>query len=213
MPLPFNNLQPYPGAHGDKPVASLDKSMTIASISPNISRDQAVAKFRGRFKEMRHGRLRLVSDFYVPYRFFKLVWSDGRTSTDTFIAADAVTGKLDLMWLDRPPEDGQRMTIDTAMIAKGRVSEEESRRLVRESMMRSLFMKGFFKVNRVNVEIEPIASSHVPYWIGVYERNDRAHLEIINALRGRFEGAKLREIVAEWFQSYHCVMNESYYES
>jgi hypothetical protein len=52
----------------------------------------------------------------------------------------------------------------------------------------------------VDVEIELAASLHIPYWIGVYERNDRAHLEIINALQGRFEGAKLREIVTEWFQ-------------
>jgi len=50
------------------------------------------------------------------------------------------------------------------------------------------------------VEIELAASAHILYWVGVYERNGRAQLEIINALRGRFEGAKLRELVAEWFQ-------------
>jgi hypothetical protein len=64
-------------------------------------------------------------------------------------------------------------------------------------------MKGFFKLNRVNVEIELAASGHILYWVGVYERNERAHFEIINALRGRFEGAKLREMVAEWFQPRH----------
>jgi len=67
-------------------------------------------------------------------------------------------------------------------------------------MMRLVFMKGFFKLSRVNVEINLAASLHLPYWVGVYERQGRARLEIINALQGRFEGAKLREIVAEWFQ-------------
>jgi hypothetical protein len=67
-------------------------------------------------------------------------------------------------------------------------------------MMRSIFMKGFFKLSRVSVGIELATRMHIPYWVGVYERNDRAHFEIINALRGRFEGAKLREMVTEWFQ-------------
>lgn len=174
--------------------------MTITSIKPNITRAGAVAKFCGRFNELRHGRLRIVGDFHIPYRFFKLTWNDGRSSTDTFLAADAVTGKLDLIRFNQLPEESHRMTVDTAMVAEDRVGEEEARKLVRESMMRSIFMKGFFKLTRVNVEIELATSLHIPYWIGVYERNDRAHLEIINALQGRFEGAKLREILTDWFQ-------------
>jgi len=174
--------------------------MIITSIKSNISRERAVAKFRGRFNELRHGRLQMVTDFYIPYRFFRMYRSDRRSSTNTFLAVDAVTGKLDLIQFDRQPEEGSCLTVDTAMVAEERVNEEETYRLVRESMMRSIFMKGFFKLNRVNVEIEMITSLHIPYWMGVYERDDRAHLEIINALRGRLEGAKMREVVAEWFQ-------------
>jgi hypothetical protein len=172
--------------------------MIITSIKSNTSRDEAVATFYSGFNEQRHGRLRIVSDFYIPYRFFQI------NRTDAFLAADAVTGKLDLIQFDSLPDEGNRITVDTAMAVEERVNEEEAYRSVRESMTRSIFMKGFFKLSRVNVEIELAASLHIPYWIGVYERNDRAHLEIINGLgvglRGRFEGAKLREIVAEWFQ-------------
>jgi hypothetical protein len=168
--------------------------MIITSIKSNTSRDEAVAKFCGRLNELRYGRPRIVADFYIPYRFFQI------TRTDTFLAADAVTGKLDLIQFDRLPEESQRMTVDTAMVAEERVSEEEAYGLIRESMTRSIFMKGFFKLSHVNVEIELAASLHIPYWVGVYERNDLAHLEIINGLRGRFEGAKLREIVSGWFQ-------------
>ena len=174
--------------------------MIITSIKPNVSRAQAVAKFHGRFNELRHGRLRIVTDFYIPYRVFRLARDDRRSSTDTFIAADAVTGKLDLIQLDRLPEEGACMAVDTAMVAEDRVDEEEAYRLVRESMMRSIFMKGFYRLSRVNLEIELASSAHLLYWVGVYERNEHAHFEIINALRGRFEGGKLREMVAEWFQ-------------
>jgi hypothetical protein len=174
--------------------------MIITSIKSNTSREEAVAKFCGRFSELRRGRLRIVADFYIPYRFFQLEWNDGRSSTGAILAADAVTGKLDLIQFDRLPEDEQRMTLDTAMVAEKRVNEEEAYRLIRESMTRSIFMKGFFKLSRVNVKIELAAILHIPYWIGVYERDGRARIEIVNAMHGRLEGAKLREIVAEWFQ-------------
>jgi hypothetical protein len=174
--------------------------MIIPCVKPNISRAQAVAKFYGRFNTLRHGRPRIVTDFYIPYRFFRMTRNDGRPSRDALIAADAVTGKLDLIQFDRLPEEWRRTTVDTAMVAEERVNEEEAYRQVRESMARSIFMKGFFRLSRVSVEIELAARLHIPYWVGVYERNDRAHLEIINALRGRFEGAKLREMVTEWFR-------------
>src|SRR5262245_57127083 len=174
--------------------------MIITSIKPNISRAQAVAKFCGRFNALRHGRPRIVTDFYIPYRFFRMTWSDGRSSNDAFIAADAGAGNLDLIQFDQLPEEVDRTTVDTAMVAEERVNEEEAYRLVRESMTRAIFMKGFFKLSRVNVEIELATSLHIPYWLGVYERDGRAQIEIVNALQGRLEGAKLREIVAEWFQ-------------
>jgi hypothetical protein len=173
--------------------------MIITSIKPTLAREEAVAKFCGGFNALRRGRPRIVTDFYIPYRFFRMTWSDGRSSNDAIIAADAGAGRLDLIRFDRLPEEEDRATVDTAMVAEERVNEEEAYRLVRESMMRSMFMKGFFKLRRANVEIELATSLHIPYWVGVYERNDRAHFEIINALRGRFEGAKLREMVAEWF--------------
>jgi hypothetical protein len=173
----------------------------ITSIKPDITREQAVAKFRGAFSQLRHGRLRIAADFYVPYRFFQMSWNTGRRKTDTILAADAVTGKFDLIEFDRLPGELERMSVDTSMFAEERINEEEAYRLVGERMMRLVFMKGFFKLSRVNVEINLAASLHLPYWVGVYERQGRARLEIINALQGRFEGAKLREIVAEWFQT------------
>jgi hypothetical protein len=173
----------------------------ITSIKPNVSRAQAVAKFTERFIELRRGQLRIATDFYIPYRFFRLTCNNGRSSAEALLAADAVTGRLDPIQFIQLPEEGNCMTVDSAMVADEGVSEEEGRLLVRESMMRSIFLKGFFRLNRMNVEIELVRVAHIPYWVGIYERGERAHLEIINALRGRFEGAKLREIVVEWFQS------------
>ena len=174
--------------------------MIITSIKPNITHEQAVAKFRGAFSQLRRGRLRMAADFYVPYRFFHMTWDNGRRKVDTILAADAVTGKFDLIEFNQLPGDMERMSVDAQMIVEERVGEEKAYELVRERMMRLVFMKGFFKLSGVNVEINLVASLHLPYWVGVYERQGRARLEIINALQGSFEGAKLREIVEEWFQ-------------
>jgi hypothetical protein len=171
----------------------------ITTVKPNIPREQAVAKFRGSLSQFRHGRLRLAVDFYIPYHIFRLSWGGARKKSATFLAADAVTGALDLIEFDRLPAEREQLRVDTQRVVEARIADEEGYCLAREKMTRLVFREGFFKLTRMNSEVELAASLHIPYWVGVYEREGRAHLEIINALRGRFEGAKLREIVAEWF--------------
>ena len=51
--------------------------MLITAVKPDITREQAVAKFRGGFSQLRHGRLRIAADFYVPYRFFQVTCGQG----------------------------------------------------------------------------------------------------------------------------------------
>jgi hypothetical protein len=41
----------------------------------------------------------------------------------------------------------------------------------------------------------------MPYWIGVFERCGFVTIEVVDAVRGALEGAKLREIAEEWFRS------------
>ena len=175
--------------------------MLITSVKPNITRDQAGAKFRWRLRQLKNGRFRFAVDFYVPYRFFQTTWDDGRNRSVAFLAADAVTGKLDLIEFDQLPADGEIVSVDTQMIAEERINDEEARGLVRERLLGLTFnKKGFFKLSRVNVVAELVARLHLPYWVGVYERDGRAQIEIVNALRGSLEGVKLREIVTEWFR-------------
>lgn len=173
--------------------------MLITSIKPNVTREQAVEKFRGGFNQLRHGRLRLAMDFYVPYRLYRLKWESGQKKASPLLAADAVTGGLDLIEFGQTPVEQETSRFDATRFADERIGVEEAYRLVRERVLRLVFRRGFFKLTRVNAEVELAASFHVPYWVGVYEREGQAHLEIINALQGRFEGVKLREIVSEWF--------------
>jgi hypothetical protein len=174
--------------------------MLITSLKPDISRPRATALFLGSLRELRYGRLRMVLDFYVPYHFYQLTWDNGRHTTETFVAVDVVTGRLDPYQFETLPANLPRISVETSAFVPARVRAEDAAEHLREVMMRSVFMKGFFKLSSPNLNRRLVANSHIPYWVGVYERRGRAHLEVIGALRGRFEGAKLREIVAEWFQ-------------
>ncbi len=175
--------------------------MLINSLKPNVTRRQATALFGGSWRELRYGRLQMTLDFYVPYHFYRVTWDNGRNTTETFVAVDVVTGRLDPYLFERFPEEAPQISVETQAFVPARIGEQEASDHLREVMMRSVFMRGFFKLSSVNVNHRLIATSHIPHWVGVYERRGQAHLEIVDALRGRFQGAKMREIVTEWFQS------------
>jgi hypothetical protein len=39
---------------------------------------------------------------------------------------------------------------------------------------------------------------HIPYWIGFRGSDDRVRISVIDAVRRRPEGAKVRRLVEEW---------------
>jgi hypothetical protein len=160
--------------------------------------------FRRRFRELRYGQFRQAFDFYVPFRLFKVTVDDGRKIKDTLLAIDASTATLDLIQFDEVSTDEERFQIESEgvlPIGPIGIDEQEAFKRLEEKMMRSVFMKGFFRLAGWRISGEVIELLYMPYWVGVYERRGRAHLEIVDALRGRFEGAKLREILVDWFQS------------
>lgn len=164
-----------------------------------MTRQQAAAKLRQPLRELRYGRLRLVMDFYVPFQMFRLKLENGKQTRELLMAADMVTGGLDPYQFPEAPAGWELARIDTVRCAPVLLGETGSLKLLEARMKREAFQKGLFKLGELKITGELISSFYLPYWIGVYERNEQAGLEVIEALRGRFEGAKLREIVTEWF--------------
>ncbi len=173
-------------------------AMLIRCFKPNVTRERAVAMLRQPLREWRVGRLRLATDFYLPYRLFRMTLDDGRRARDLLMAVDAVTGGLDPYSFDEFQPD-QLVELETDRVASGAISETQALAQLEERLTRQAFLKGVFKLGELKISGEQIAAFYLPYWIGVYERNDRPHLEVIDAVRGRFEGAKVREIVTAWF--------------
>lgn len=140
-------------------------------------------------------------DFYIPYHLLQVKLSNSRANTDSLFAMDAVTGRLDPYQFEQPPALEHLLLIETPYVAPTRLDGEQALALLRERLMRMVFLKGFFRVSKIQLSGELIASWHMPYWVGVYERHHQVHLEVIDAVRGKFEGAKLREIVTDWFRA------------
>ena len=155
---------------------------------------------RQSLRESRYGRLRLVMDFYVPFRLFRLCLDDGKQKKESLMAIDAVIGGLDPYSFPEVPSAQELSFIKTARIAPSLLNEQQTLALLLEKLKREAFRKGFFKLGELKVGGEQIADFHLPYWVGIYERNEQAHLEVIDAVRGRLEGAKLREIITDWFK-------------
>ena len=60
---------------------------------------------------------------------------------------------------------------------------------------------GFLAAGRVGVEVEPIDGIlHVPYWVGFFGRGQTASLVVVDAVRHRIEGVKVRRTIEDWLR-------------
>ena len=180
--------------------------MAILSIKASVTRLQAAKMLGGRLSELRHGKLRGVLDFYIPYAFFK-VSSANRASR--LLAIDGVTGQLDLYEFDWAPTAEARQHLESCRLVEARLNVTAVRERLEERLMRMVFLQGFFRLNRLELEAEFVEEVGLPYWVGVYERGGEVGIEVIDALRGRLEGAKVREMVTEWFLAQQPLLRRS----
>jgi hypothetical protein len=175
--------------------------MLIASHTPNVSLERATAMFLGSFRELRYGRLRVVIDFHLPYYLFLVRMVNSRKSIDSLYGVDAITGRLDPYQFENPVTAENCREIETLYSLPPQIAPPVAFDRLEERILRLILMRGVFKLRGWKVSGDLVESFYIPYWVGVYERSDRAHLEVIDAVRGRFEGAKVREMVARWFTS------------
>jgi hypothetical protein len=175
--------------------------MLITSHTSNVSQDRAAAMFLGSFRELRYGRLRIVIDFYLPYYLFLVRTENRRKVIDSLYGIDAISGLLDPFQFDRPASPDFRREVETGYSLPLRIGPQEAFQSLEQRMRRLVYMQSIFMASGWKLSGDLVESFYMPYWVGVYERGERAHLEVIDAVRGRFEGAKVREIIVSWFAS------------
>ncbi|MBO0723357.1 MAG: hypothetical protein J2P41_21215 [Blastocatellia bacterium] len=175
--------------------------MLISTHKPNVTRARATGMFLDAFRELRYGRLRIVIDFYLPYYLFLVKMETSRKVVDSLYGIDAVTGRLDPYRFDQPMSPETLREVETGYSLPLQISPQEALSKLGEKLRRLLLMENVFKAGGWNLSGELIESFYMPYWVGVYRRGERARLEVIDAVRGRLEGAKVRELVEGWFKN------------
>ena len=174
---------------------------TTTILKPNVTLAAATRALKGPLREFRRGRLAMVLDFYVPYRIFQLTLTNDNKTAGQFLGIDAVTGALDPYAFDYLPAKDERRIISSDRICKTAISDVCALEIAEERIKRGLYTRGFFKIKDPQVKGVYLETLHIPYWIGLYRREDQVTIEVLNAVRGLYEGAKVREIIAGWFAS------------
>lgn len=172
---------------------------TIRVLRANVSKEAALAELEpGGLRRFMGPPLRKLADIYVPFRLFRVAVINAERRQEKMFAVDAVRGNLDLVGFDAVPETEERASKNAI---PARMSVEESAAAVAEHVRRMVFKRGFFKVKDLRIEPELIAEFGYPYWVGFYGSAESASLVVMDAVRRRREGAKVRELVREWLES------------
>ena len=176
---------------------------TILSLRPNVTRDEAVrqmsAGISGLLRNAYPGPLRVVSDFYLPFRVFRTEIRNGTSSDSHLVGVDIVNGSLDIFSFgSHAPET---IRVQTRNRVAPVLSDGEAQYLLVEKIRRFIFRRGFFRLRDFSIIAQPIQDLYVPYWVGFSGRGTGAHMTVLNAVRRRIEGGKVRELLHGWLIS------------
>jgi hypothetical protein len=178
----------------------------IRSLRPNVTRDEAIRVFsRGAWGVIQSsiaGRLRSVAEFYVPFQLYRVeICNRGKRENRCF-GLDAVTGSLDLYHFEQLPTEAEIICRESRNCIRPRLEENEAAELLRAKVRRMLFNSGFFRIHNLEIRVEPLHGEiHIPYWVGFRGQNRHATLVVLDAVRRRMEGAKLRQLLEAWLTS------------
>jgi hypothetical protein len=178
----------------------------IRSLKPNVTREEAIRYFTAgvanRAASLLRGPVRSLADLYIPFRCFQVkIRSAGRQQEQSF-ALDAVRGVLDLYRLPPLSDHEQVITLQSRNVLPTMVDPSQSAALLIEKVRRMVFARGFFRVRDLNIEAVPLLGEIcVPYWVCFRGTTEQVHLAVLDAVRRRPEGAKVRRLVEEWLRS------------
>jgi len=185
-------------------------STRIRSLKANVTREDAIRYFTAgvanRAMELIRGPVRSLAELYIPFRLFEVkIFSAGREQNQT-LALDAVRGVLDLYQFPAADAEQEFLWLETRnvlpVVADESQSEEQLKHRLIEKLRRMIYTRGFFRVRDLKIEAVPLPGEIcVPYWVCFRGSGDQVHLAVLDAVRRRPEGAKVRRLIEEWLRS------------
>ena len=183
-----------------------DDLRKIRSLRPNVTQAEAVAAFQGRagtlLRRALGSELRTVAAAYLPFRLYEVEVNNRGAGSIALFAPDAVNGSLDPYQFDHVPRDAELETIETRNCPAAQMDEARSLQLLEGKVERAVFQAGFFRVRGLRVRARRLPLDfHVPYWLGFFGKGARAGLQVMDAVRREFQGAKARALFRDWLES------------
>lgn len=178
----------------------------VRSLKPNVTREEAIEHFsRGTIslvRETMFGPLCSVAPCFVPFQLFRVEIRNGGRSEKHIFGLDAVTGLLDLYRFEQLPGEDEVVSVETRNHVPAALEEENGKDLVLEKVRRYLFSTGFFRIRNLHLSAEPVSGElYIPYWVGFRGRGTTARLFVMDAVRRRMEGAKVKQLLQAWLTS------------
>jgi hypothetical protein len=179
----------------------------IRTLKPNVTREQAILQFSSTgiprlFRNSAYGRLRSVAELYLPFRLFQVEIVNRGQTEQRLIALDAISGTLDPFQFDHIPTDAETVSIESRNCPRAHLEDALVAELLVGKLRRLLYSRGFFRMRDLQITTTLIAQElHVPYWLGFRGSNGHARVAVIDAVRRRFEGGKMRRLVEAWLVS------------
>jgi hypothetical protein len=173
----------------------------IRTLKPNVTQEEAIRQFSAtglvRFgRNAAFGRLRSVAEFYLPFRLFRAQITNRGSMEEQLVALDAVSGTLDLFQFDHLPTESETLSIETRNCSPAQLAADRSIELLTMKLRRVLYSRGFFRMRDLQITAIPVEGLlYVPYWLGFRGSDGNARVAVIDAVRRRFEGGKVRRLV------------------
>jgi hypothetical protein len=179
---------------------------SIQTLKPNVSQADALRRFSTvgpttLLRTLRLGPLQRIAEVYVPYELYRVNYNLGREHQSRLFAIDAIQGSLDLFEFAALPTQDELARIETRNALPTNLGDEQSQELLREKVLRVIFLQGFFKLRDAHLTIEHIpVNLHLAYWLAFYGR-DTVRCRVLDATRNRIEGAKATALFETWLAS------------
>jgi hypothetical protein len=191
---------------------------SMRALRSAVTRDEAIEALAGglagRARCLALGPLRSVADVYVPFRLFRVsierLPASGATGPGAGIiidravlGVDAVTGALDFYRFDGEPGPADVVGVHSRNGVGVALPDAALHEIAAGRVRRMVYgRRGFLVAGRIHVGVDAIEGDlHVPYWAGFFGRGDAARIVVMDAVRRRIEGPKVRQLIGRWLAS------------
>jgi hypothetical protein len=181
----------------------------IRSLRPNVTREEAIrhlssSGMRELGRRLAFGSLRSVADFYIPFHIFTVDIRNAGSHETKILGLDGVNGALDVYEFQQLPPESELISRETRNCLEPRLEAADCAKKMVEKVQRVLFSRGFFRMRNLKIEAIPVRGDvYIPYWVGFRGFDAVSRITVMDAIRRKIEGAKVRELLQNWLSAEH----------